>query len=282
MSFFAPLPPHLTDAVLRHLDVEPVRYDRDWLDGLLERYGATVPWESASRIARVSTTPRDECPRLPEAFWQSAVATGTGGTCFESNAALSALLASTGFAGYLTINDMGDTRGCHTALVVDLAGTRHIVDAGYPLYAALPLDTGPTSRTSPWLTYDVVPVAPHRYRVENRPHPNPYVFDLVDAAVTPAAYEAALRADYAPGGLFLDRVVLRKIVDGRVWRFASTDRPWQLECFIDGTRITTPLPAAIDAAADRLANHFGMPATIVATALVALVESTLPRGATSA
>lgn len=269
MAFLPPLPPSLADAVLCHLGVPAPRHDHDWLDTLVQQYGQRVPWESASRIARIVTQPAPQRPLLPERFWQRALTHGTGGTCFESNAALSALLATLGFDGVLTINDMADTRGCHTALIVSLATGRLVVDVGYPIYAALPLDAGATSRASPWFTYEVVPVGERRYRLENHPHPAPYIFDLIDVPVTPDDYVAALRRDYLPGGLFLDRVVLRKVVDGHVWRFTSQERPWHLQCFVDGTRVAHPLAQDVDGAAPHLARHFGVDVETMTTALAA-------------
>lgn len=270
MAFFAPLPPSLADAVLRYLGVPAPRHDRAWLDILVQQYGQRVPWESASRIARTATQPAAQRPQLPEPFWQRALTLGIGGTCFESNAALSALLATLAFDGVLTINDMDDTRGCHTALIVSLATGRVVVDVGYPIYAALPLDAGAASSASPWFRYEVVPVGERRYRLENHPHPAPYLFDLIDVPVSPDAYADALRRDYQPGGLFLDRVVLRKVVDGQVWRFTSHERPWHLQCFVDGTRVDHPLAQDVDEAAPHLARHFGVDAGTIRTALAAV------------
>ncbi len=267
MAFLPPLPVTLADAVLRHLDVPDPRHDRSWLDALVQRYGERVPWESASRIARAATRPSAERPLLPEAFWERTLSDGTGGTCFESNAALSALLATLQFDGALTINDMDDTRGCHTALVVRVRDERLLVDVGYPVYAALPLESRTTSRETPWFRYLAIPSGKGRFRLENHPHPSPYLFDLVDEPVSPDAYVDALRADYAPGGLFLDRIVVRRIVDGDVWRFDSQATPWHLECFRDGRRVDHPLPADPAGAAAHIAAHFGLPCDIVHTAL---------------
>jgi arylamine N-acetyltransferase len=270
VPFLPPLPPPLADAVLAWLGVPAPRRDRDWLDALLQHYGQRVPWESASRIARAATRPASQRPHLPEAFWHGVLTQGTGGTCFESNAAMSALLATLGFDGAFTINDMADTRGCHTALVVTLESGRVVVDVGYPIYAALPLDAGATWRESPWFTYAIVPSGERRYRLENRPHPVPYLFDLIDVPVSPDDYVAALRRDYQPGGLFLDRVVVRKVVEGRVWRFTSHERPWHLQCFVDGTRVGHPMAQDVDAAARHLSRHFGIDAETMTTALAAV------------
>lgn len=206
-------------------------------------------------------------PQLPEAFWDGVLTKGTGGTCFESNAALSALLATLGFEGDLTINDMADARACHTAILVTVGDARVVVDAGYPIYAALPLDDHLTSCGTPWFRYDVSPAGRRRYRLENHPHPTPHLFDLIDEPVSADAYLEALRHDYGPGGLFLDRVVIRKLVNERVWRFTSHERPWQLRCFTDGTRTEHPLPDDIAPAAACLGQHFGMDVATIAVAL---------------
>jgi arylamine N-acetyltransferase len=267
VGFLPPVPATLADAVLDHLGVPAARHDRGWLDALVQRYGERVPWESASRITRAARLPPDERPLLPEAFWERALRDGTGGTCFESNAALSALLAALEFDGALTVNDMHDTRGCHTALVVRLREERLLVDVGYPIHAALPLRAEATSRDTPWFRYLATPSGTGRFTIENHPHPSPYLFDLVDEPVSPDDYVAALRADHGPGGLFLDRVVIRRIVDGRVWRFDSQAAPWHLECFQDGRRVDHPLPAVTADAAAHIAGHFGLPRDVVGTAL---------------
>ena len=267
MALFPPLPSHLTAEVLRFLDLPRPRHDQQWLDLFAHHYGQRVPWESASRIARVATSPRAECPRLPHAFWRAALREGTGGTCFETNAAVAALLASLGFDGDLTVNDMEAQRACHTALVLHVHDERVLVDVGYPLHAAVPLAMETTTATSPWFTYVAHPAGQRRYRIENHPHPRPYVYDLLDIPVAPEAYLDALTTDYAPGGLFLDRVVIRKIVDGHVWRFAGHERPWHLQRFVGGRRLDSPLPDTPDAAAAHLARHFCIPATTIAVAL---------------
>jgi hypothetical protein len=270
MTLLAPLPATLTDEVLGWLDVPPPRHERAWLDELMRQYGQRVPWESASRIARHRTLPADAHRLTPETFWQHAMADGTGGTCFESNGALAALLATLGFDGHLTINDMDTTRACHTAIVVHQDGERWLVDAGYPIYAALPLRDEVVTVNSPWFTYTTAPLADGRYVIENRPHPKPYLFHLIDTAVPPDAYIAATCADYGPTGLFLDRVVLRKIVDGRVTRFVSDERPWEIRTFVEGVRSGDPIGDTVNEAAPRIAAHFGIPPALIARALVAV------------
>ena len=140
----APLPAGLTQRVMLHFglptDLPP---NLNTLRRLLERYTRTVPWESASRIARrAQRTDAADCALLGEAFWESHFALGSGGTCYESNYAFFALLRRIGYDGYLTINDMGSAIGCHSAIVILLHGRKYLVDVGLPLYAIVPLREG--------------------------------------------------------------------------------------------------------------------------------------------
>ena len=107
-------------------------------------------------------------------------------------------------------------------------GVRYVVDAGLPLYAAVPLPTGdlPAMASSAWLTYTARPTAPGRVLIEQRPHPRPQAFELIDGAVSPESYRNATTADYGAGGLFLDRVIVKKIVGDDIWRFASSCCGW--------------------------------------------------------
>lgn len=158
------LPKQLTDEVLAYLGVKAAPADSSFLDTLIGAYGRTVPWESVSRIARRARLANtQECPCWSEEFWQNAMHWSTGGTCFESNRAFWALLSSLGYDGYLTINDMHETAGCHTAIIVKSDEARWLVDVGYPLYAALPIDPAEaTERATPFLRYTLRPVAPNR------------------------------------------------------------------------------------------------------------------------
>ncbi|MCA9956361.1 MAG: arylamine N-acetyltransferase, partial [Anaerolineales bacterium] len=124
----------LTAQVLAFLKVEASRPTLPALEKLLAAYYCTVPWESIFRIVQRA---EDPSPRWPEQFWREAMTQGAGGTCFESNYAFFALLQTLGYDGYLTINNMGESIGCHTAVVIVLDGQKWLVDVGIPLYALL-------------------------------------------------------------------------------------------------------------------------------------------------
>lgn len=241
----------------------------DTLNRLIATYARKVPWESASRLARRAIiTTDEECPRWPEIFWDEALRLGTGGTCFESNYAFFTVLQAIGYDGYLTINDMHDTIGCHTAIVLRLQGTLMLVDAGFPIYAALPLDPAHITETiRPQLSYRVQPLPDNRFALERFPHPAPYMFTLINSPVSDAAYQAATTRDYGVNGLFLNQLVVNKLVDEGLWRFASNEKPYRMECFQDGQRIDTPIETD---PATEIHRKFGIDRVVIEAAFKAL------------
>jgi hypothetical protein len=228
------------------------------LENLLGAYYRTVPWESVFRIVRRAEKPE---PRWPDQFWQEALAQGAGGTCFESNYAFFALLQTLGYEGYLTINNMGDSVGCHTAIVVVLDGQKWLVDVGLPLYVLLPISSrGVMHRSSRFLHYTVRPDGRSRYQIEQRPHPRPIAFTLIDAPVDDATYRTATKNDYGANGLFLDFVIVNKVINNQAWRFNMAERPWALNRFEWGQKFDTVLTGDV---ATAVAKHFGMETAVV-------------------
>ena len=264
----APLPPDLTRAVLAYLGVPPAPPTRNLLDSLIPAYTRAVPWESAFRIVKRARTPNTAaCPRWPDEFWADAMARGGGGSCFESNYAFLSLLRALGYRGYLTINNMGDTIGCHTAIVMHVDGEQWLVDVGMPLHVPLHIDpSAPTRRDSPFHTYTVRPDGAGKYKVERTKHPQPNCYTLVDTPIPDTAYRAAMTSDYGADGFFLDRIIIYKVVGGRVWRFCSNETPPHLESFWDGERTDHPLNGDI---AMIVGEHFGMDVATLRAALAA-------------
>ncbi len=270
-----PLDASLTEAALAHLGVAASAPSRDLLDALVTAYTRTVPWESASRIARRARAAAvADCPRWPDQFWREAFRHGTGGTCFESNYAFFRLLRALGFDGYLTINNMGETLACHTAIVILLDGQRWLTDVGMPIY--LPLPFGPESalsRRTVFQTYTVRPDGAGVYQVERAPHPSPNCFTLFDRPIPDATYRAALTADYEPTGFFNDRVILTKVIGEEIWRFNGVTPP-RMETFVYGGRADHTLEGET---ASAVSGRFGIDAETVRTALRATgIEVSLP------
>jgi hypothetical protein len=266
MTDISPLSTALTTAVLAHLNVPQTTPSIQYLEHLIGGYTRTVPWESAFRIVkRQETEETGTCPRWPDEFWEDTLTRGGGGTCFESNLAFFSLLRALGFAGYLTINNMGETIGCHTAIIIHLDGAKWLVDAGLPVYQ--PVQVNPdevTQRSTPFLNFTVKPDGGSRYQIERAPHPVLNAFTLLDKPIDAETYLAATTADYGEKGFFLDRVLINKVINDRVYRFNSEESTTQLEHFWRGEKFVDELP---DDGGTAVARHFGMDETVVRKAL---------------
>ena len=267
-----PLPAELTTAVLNHLHLSPAAPDHAFLDALLNAYVRTVPWESAFRIVkREQTAVTADCPRWPAAFWRETMAHGSGGSCFESNYAFFSLLLAVGFDGYLTINDMGETKACHTAIILLLDGQKWLVDAGFPLYAPIPINPErEVEQLSAFMRYTVVPKGNMRYKISRYPHPKTYAFTLIDQPVTDEAYRTAVINDYEPSGFFLDKVIIIKIMDEQLWRFDSAVIPSCFQLLMDGVRVDEIIEGDVKTA---VSQKFGIEENTVQHAFDALAET---------
>jgi hypothetical protein len=232
--------------VLNYLGVPSIqRPDLDLLDRVVTAYTKTVPWESVSRIVRRAQMSEhdsllhlDAYPRWPVEFWRQAIEQGGGGTCFESNYAFFALLLTLGYEGYLTVNNMGASIACHSAIVVKLPDQSWLVDVGLPLYSPLPLDPVKGSRRECVIhRYTLRPNHDDSYQVERDRHPQSVCFTLIDSPVPDEIYRGITAADYGPDGLFLERVIISKVIGDSVWRFNSVERPYRLERYKDGHKV---------------------------------------------
>ena len=203
------------------------------LNRLIRAYIRSVPWESVFRIAKSASTPDvAQRPRWPDEFWHDAIQSGGGGTCFETNYAFFWLLQHLGYTGYLTVNDMSEQRGCHAAIILHLYGRKYLVDVGIPLLVALPVDPIKVTRRATWLhTYTIHPDGADRYQVLRSRHPKPNIYTLQDMPVSEPAYRQVVEQDYGETGLFLDQVILVKIIGDRLWRFSTKDLPYRMEWF---------------------------------------------------
>lgn len=264
-----PLSPDLTREVLTFLGVDIEEPGVAHLDKLISAYTEAVPWESFFRIARRARVANTaDCPRWPEIFWRDAIEQGGGGTCFESNYAFFSLLRAIGYDGYLTVNNMGETIGCHSAIVIKLGGETWLVDAGLPLYAALPLDPAEvTQRSSRFHTYTVRPDGVNRYQIERDHHPKPNAFTLLDLPIENSAYRQRVTDDYGENGFFLNQAIVTKVIDGQIRRFNSSENPPRIEAFENGQR--SDYEITVDTA-EAVSRQFSMDEDIVRAALDAL------------
>jgi arylamine N-acetyltransferase len=215
-------------AILAHLELTALdrrEPDRTLLDRVLLAWSARIPWESASRIVRrQSPGAPEDYARGPERFFADALRFGSGGTCFESNGALCALLAELGFSARIVFCDMDDGHvDPHCALIVALDGESWLADVGYPIPAALRLDpAAPTAVEPPVYRYTAEPLESGEWEVRRTSGSwGGFCFRVRPAAIDPAAFQARLVRDHGPDGLFLEEVILHRVDGNQVWYFSE-------------------------------------------------------------
>jgi|GEM_PF-430333 len=258
----------LTTDILDYLGVHPKAPTLRYLNRLIHAYIRKVPWESVSRIIKRYTTPETKnCPRLPEEFWNDAMQHGFGGTCFESSLAFYSLLTALGYEGYLTVNDMGDSIGCHAAIVILLDRQKYLVDNTIPVHAAVHIDPQKTVRRRTALfDYKLRPISENKYEVERSHRPSKNLFTLIDIPVSLPDYQAVVEDDYMEAtGRFLKSVVMVKVVDEKAQRFFSDQKPYKLESFYRKGRMEKLIDP--ENLPSELANVFQLPGESISAAL---------------
>lgn len=260
----------MTKNILQHLRIKENKPGLAYLQELITAYCTIVPWESVSRIVKKATCKDPEdCLRSENEFWTQSFKYGTGGTCYESNWAFYKLLMSLGFDCYLTINKIVDKSSVHTAIVVTINRSKYIVDIGYPLYAPIPLVEYSTSYADHHLIkYRSTYIGPNEYLIENFPHPKPYLYHLTDIPVSERDYLNISIADYCETGLFLDRIIIRKIIDNTPTRFDSEDLPYNIHQLLNGTKTKNDLRD--EDLIDTLSDHFALNIDIIRKAFEVL------------
>jgi arylamine N-acetyltransferase len=204
-----------------------------YLNRLIHAYIRKVPWESVSRIVKRHTALSiKDCPRWPEEFWQDAIQNGFGGTCYESSLAFFCLLMNLGYKGYLTVNDIGESRGCHAAMIIHCKEHKYLVDITIPIHAAIRIDPNNVVRRNTLLhLFTIRPVKENKYEVERSHHPNRNAFTLVDTPVSLQEYQSIEENDYKDTGHFLNSLVMAKVIHDESWRYFSKNKPDKLERF---------------------------------------------------
>ena len=263
--------PKLSDAlvkdILDYLDCPCGAPTLRYLNRLIHAYIRKVPWESVSRIVKRHSTPNTkDCPRWPEEFWHEAMGHGFGGTCYESSLAFYSLLMALGYEGYLTVNDMGVSRGCHAAIVLILCGQKYLVDVTIPVHVAVRIDPQKAvRRETAFHDYTIRPVQESKFEVERSHHPRRNAFTIIDSPVSLHDYQKIVENDYKETGSFLNSVVVVKVAGNKTWRFFSNHKPYKLESFNrTGREETFVEPETLP---QQLAELFQMPEDKISAAL---------------
>jgi arylamine N-acetyltransferase len=257
----------LRKAVLEYLGCPLEAPTLRYLNRLIYAYTRKVPWESVSRIVkRHTTSSTSDCPRWPEEFWLNSIQEGFGGTCFESSLAFYALLISSGYTGYLTVNNMGTSHACHAAIVVWIRGRKYLVDVTIPVHSAVQFSPEKITRQrTSFHDYMIRPVRENVYEIERSHHPQRNVFTLIDIPISLPDFQVKVLKDYTESGFFLKSVVMSKVIDDKVWRFFSDREPSKLENFNRGGK--RELLLQTETLPDLLAARFQMPADKIFAAL---------------
>ena len=263
----------LKTEILSYLGCNPKAPTLRYLNRLIHAYIRKVPWESVSRIIKRHTTPETrDCPRLPEEFWSNAMLYGFGGTCFESSQAFYSLLMALGYEGYLTVNDMSESRGCHAAIIILLHDQKFLVDITIPVHVAVHIAPQKIVRRRTILfDYKIRPIAENKYEVERSYRPSKNLFTLIDIPISLSDYLAIVEDDYTEAnGRFLKSVVMVKVVNEQGQRFFSDQKPYKLESFDRAGRTEKLIEA--DVLPYTLAELFQIPEGSIQTALDWIAE----------
>lgn len=256
-------------AVLAYLNVGLGSPSLPFLNEILTGWSCHIPWESVSRIARhrAPGTP-ESYACAPDVFFENAIRYGTGGTCFESNFALRALLDALGFDCALAFCDMeGEIENPHCALTVRLDDRLYLADVGYPIRLALPLDPAEKTQVDTGIyIYYAEPVGACRWAITRKSGSflqNNFI--LKGEAVDADTFWARLLRDHEPDGCFLDMLIIAKTFPTYSLRY-SEDRGFVRRSW--GVELSTPLLPSEEAdLPGTLARQFGIDPAIVCAAL---------------
>jgi hypothetical protein len=134
-------------------------------------------------------------------------------------------------------------------------------------HCALPIHSSQiTRRSNEFHHYTVRPESNDRYAIERSHHPKRRAFTLVDVPVPLEDYRNAVQNDYEETGYFLDRVVIVKVIEDRLWCFSCDDTPFKVEGFDKTSKQEVML--ATDTLAKGLSGKFGMDENKIALALL--------------
>lgn len=250
-------------AILSHLELERETPSIAYLDRIMQRWTSHIPWETVSRVERHQHNGSPKAYAwFPETFFGQALLNHTGGTCFESNYALWALLKELDFKATLHFCDMpNEVPNPHCAVVVALDGKMLMVDAGFSIPHVIPLyDDEVSTVEMPVYTFVVTPFESNKWEVRRQNAVMDRIgFWLKGTPVDENSFRLRVIRDHEPDGLFLDQLIIQKFIKGEVWRF-SQEKGLVRRTATDEV-VVNPMPTP-----QELAEVFGMSEAIIADA----------------
>jgi N-hydroxyarylamine O-acetyltransferase len=142
------LPPELVERVLDKLGHRgPPPTTIDGLTDLYRSWCRAVPFDNVQFVLRSPLPSGDEPVGLPaRTFFAEWLRDGTGGLCGPATWAWHSLLRACGFPSACAIAAINGDHLNHLTAVVELDGTRHVVDAAYQNEVPVPLRVEAESR----------------------------------------------------------------------------------------------------------------------------------------
>jgi arylamine N-acetyltransferase len=149
-----------TSIFLELYKLSPMLPDLKLLGGIAGSF-AGLPWENLSKFIKKHRPGQTSSADLPP--WLRSIAgveklrfgdevledharLGTGGTCFSLTNALRRIVTDLGFRTHPVMADMQHGPNVHCALLVEVDGSRYLLDPGYLVAEPIPLDGGQAVR----------------------------------------------------------------------------------------------------------------------------------------
>lgn len=145
-----------TSIFLDLYQLSPTRPDLKLLGEIAGGF-AGLPWENLTKFIkkhRPARTAATEVPhrlrgmagveklRFSDEVLRDHERSGTGGTCFSLTNALRRIVADLGFRAHPVMADMRHGSNVHCALLVEVDGSRYLLDPGYLVAEPIPIDAG--------------------------------------------------------------------------------------------------------------------------------------------
>ncbi len=105
----------------------------------VSRYFSRLPYENISKILKKGQSGTDLRLRLPDELTHDHYAWHLGGTCFSLTYFLCGIYTILGYEVSPLVCSLNWGENNHSAVVVQLAGRRYLVDPGYMIFKPLPL-----------------------------------------------------------------------------------------------------------------------------------------------
>ena len=136
--------------------IDPVNFEQDILHFLKEfkfgspkpslhhitaisRYFSRLPYENISKILKNAEATQNQRFRLPDELIHDHFAWHAGGTCFSLTYFLCGIYGLLGYKVQPLICHLNWAENTHSAVVIQFAGTRYLVDPGYMIFNPIPL-----------------------------------------------------------------------------------------------------------------------------------------------